>query len=126
MGLFVLDLWWGVSHWPHKGVGLMGWQQFLTPFEGKRIVFDLLGISLAGGMFVVPLYAFLTTTVAQSETARTIAANNIVNSAFMVAAAIILGGLTAIGVTVEDTLLSVAVSCVVSAWIAQLLHKACD
>ena len=31
-------------------------------------------------MFVVPLYAFLTTTVPKSETARTIAANNIVNS----------------------------------------------
>ena len=126
MGLFVLDLWWGVTHWTHKGPELMDWQQFLAPVEGKRIVCDLLGISLAGGMFVVPLYAFLTTTVDKSETARTIAANNIVNSAFMVAAAGILAGLTAVGVTVEDTLLSVAASCLVSAWIAQQLHKACD
>ena len=44
-------------------------------------------------MFVVPLYAFLTTTVPKSETARTIAANNIVNSALMVAATLILTGL---------------------------------
>ena len=35
-------------------------------------------------MFVVPLYAFLTTTVPKSETARTVAANNIVNSGAMV------------------------------------------
>ena len=44
------------------------------------VVVDLLGVAIAGGMFVVPLYAFLTTTVPKSETARTIAANNIVNS----------------------------------------------
>jgi hypothetical protein len=37
-------------------------------------------VAVAGGMFVVPLYAFLTTTVPKAETARTIAANNIVNS----------------------------------------------
>ena len=53
------------------------------------MIIDLLGISIAGGMFVVPLYAFLTTTVAKSQTARTIAANNIVNSGAMVIGAII-------------------------------------
>ena len=48
------------------------------------VVLDLLGVAMAGGMFVVPLYAFLTTTVPKAETARTIAANNIVNSGLMV------------------------------------------
>ena len=126
MGLFVLDLWWGARGWIHAGSELMGWRAFLGYHEGWRIIFDLLGISFAGGMFVVPLYAFLTTTVAKSETARTIAANNIVNSGFMVAAAVFLAILTKVGVTIEDTLLMVAVACVVAAWIAQQLHKACD
>ena len=36
-------------------------------------MFDLFGVAVAGGMFVVPLYAFLTTTVHKSETARTVA-----------------------------------------------------
>jgi hypothetical protein len=44
----------------------------------------LLGIAIAGGMFVVPLYAFLTTVVDKAETSRTIAANNIVNAGAMV------------------------------------------
>ena len=44
----------------------------------------LLGVAVFGGMFVVPLYAFLTTTVDKSQTARTVAANNIVNSGAMV------------------------------------------
>src|SRR3546814_19957821 len=36
------------------------------------VLIALLGISVSGGMFVVPLYAFLTTTVNKSETARTV------------------------------------------------------
>ena len=54
------------------------------------MILALLGVAIAGGMFVVPLYAFLTTTVPKSETARTIAANNIVNSGLMVFGILIL------------------------------------
>jgi len=45
---------------------------------------SLFGIAVSGGMFVVPLYAFLTTTVPKAQAARTVAANNIVNSGAMV------------------------------------------
>src|SRR3546814_17523383 len=69
------------------------------------------GIAIAGGMFVVPLYAFLTTTVAKSQTARTVAANNIVNSGFMVAATLVLSLLIGLGLTIDDTLLMVAAMC---------------
>lgn len=126
MGLFVLDLWWCVKGWTHHGPALMDWRAFLAISEGDRIIGDLLGIAVAGGMFVVPLYAFLTTTVAKSQTARTIAANNIVNSLFMVIASLILSGLIELGWTIDDTLLMVAVACAISAAIAWRLHKACD
>jgi uncharacterized membrane protein YfcA len=78
-------------------------------------------------MFVVPLYAFLTTTVPKSETARTIAANNIVNSGFMVAASVILA--LSVGyfeMTVADSLLIVAIASIVAAWLGYKLHQACD
>ncbi len=126
MGLFVLDLWWSVSHWAHSTDTLMGWKAFIAIPAADRILVDLFGIAVAGGMFVVPLYAFLTTTVAKSETARTVAANNIVNSGFMVIASLMLGALISFGATIEQTLLLVAGACVVAAWIAQKLHKACD
>ncbi|HZG33053.1 MAG TPA: MFS transporter [Sphingopyxis sp.] len=126
MGLFVLDLWWNVKGWSHHGATLMDWRAFLALTAGDRIILDLLGIAIAGGMFVVPLYAFLTTTVAKSQTARTIAANNIVNSGFMVAATLLLSVLIGLGLTIDDTLLMVAVMCVVSAFLAWRLHKACD
>ena len=128
MGLFVLHLWWTVIHWQHvEGAhGLLNWKEFWALRQGDWVLLDLLGISIFGGMFVVPLYAFLTTTVSKSETARTVAANNIVNSAFMVIANVILILLAQIGFSVEDTLLSVAVACLISAAIAWKLHKACD
>ena len=126
MGLFVLDLWWTVNHWPPNPPELRGLAAFVSLSVADRVLVDLLGISIAGGMFVVPLYAFLTTTVAKTETARTIAANNIVNSGAMVASALLLGLLIKAGVTIADSLLLVAISCVISAWIAYRLHQACD
>jgi MFS family permease len=87
---------------------------------------SLLGIAFFGGMFVVPLYAFLTTTVPKAQAARTVAANNIVNSGAMVIGSLIAIGLSMAGVEVEDQLLLAAAMCVISAWLAWKLHKACD
>jgi MFS family permease len=126
MGLCVLALWWNVKDWPHAGAELMDYKAFLSIAQGDYILLSLLGISVFGGMFVVPLYAFLTTTVHKSETSRTIAANNIVNSGAMVIGVIIYGLLVQMNISIADTLFMVAAACLVAAWIAQILHKACD
>ncbi|CCW17519.1 1-acyl-sn-glycerol-3-phosphate acyltransferase [Sphingobium indicum BiD32] len=86
----------------------------------------LLGVATFGGMFVVPLYAFLTTTVEKCEAARTVAANNIVNSGMMVIGSVIAIGLTIAGLSVVKQLLLVALLCLPCAWLAWKLHKACD
>ena len=126
MGLFVLDLYRRVKGWPPAGPELRDLSSFLDVQGSWLIVLDLLGVAVAGGMFVVPLYAFLTTTVPKSETARTIAANNIVNSGFMVAATVILTGAVLLGVTVTDSLLIVAFASIFAALLAYKLHLACD
>ncbi|WP_310468009.1 MFS transporter [Sphingomonas sp.] len=126
MGLFVLDLFRRVRSWPGNGGELHDLSQFLALPNSWMVVVDLLGVAIAGGMFVVPLYAFLTTTVPKSETARTIAANNIVNSGMMVVATLILTIAVQAGVTVADSLLIVAAASVVAAWIGWKLHLACD
>ncbi len=74
----------------------------------------------------MPLYAFLTTTVAQSETARTVAANNIVNAGAMTIGAALALALTSFGFGPNAQLLLVAGMCFVSAWIGWRLHLACD
>jgi MFS family permease len=126
MGAFICHLYWNVLHWPAWNGELMDWQTFVAMPLAEWILFDLFGVAVSGGIFVVPLYAFLTTTVPKSETARTVAANNIVNSGGMVLAALILTGLVQMGVSVAETLLMVAVASVIAAYLAWRLHKACD
>ena len=126
MGLFVLLLYWNALDWPVQSGPLLDWKSFIVIGQAELVLLALFGVAVAGGMFVVPLYAFLTTTVPKSETARTVAANNIVNSGAMVLSAILLTGLVIAGVSVEGTLLMVAVASIGAAWIAQKLHEACD
>ena len=126
MGLFVLHLYWNVLDWPVTSGPLLDLKTFAVIRQAEWVMFDLFGVAVAGGMFVVPLYAFLTTTVPKSETARTVAANNIVNSGAMVLAALLLTLLVQLGVSVAETLLMVAVASLGAAWIAWKLHLACD
>ena len=126
MGLFVLLLWWAVYQWDAVGTTLMGVREFISYGLADLILLALFGIAVFGGMFVVPLYAFLTVTVARNQTARTIAVNNIINSGFMVAASLSLGVLISLGATIEGTLSYVAGACLVAGGIAILLHREGD
>lgn len=108
----------------HPGRELLGIADFIAKPLAIPLLLTLLGIAIAGGMFVVPLYAFLTTFVDKSQTARTIAANNIVNSGAMVIGSLVAVALSALGMPIIDQLLLVAVLCLVSAWLGRLLYLA--
>lgn len=126
MGVFVCDLYWTVLHWPAGNGALVDLATFVRLPHAERVMLDLFGVSVAGGMFVVPLYAFLTTTVPKAQTARTVAANNIVNSGAMVVSTLLLAALVHFGISVAETLLLVAVMSLGAALIAWRLHKAVD
>ncbi len=127
MGLFVFAFHLVSVRWaPAPGDTLYGIDEFLVHPGVAPLLVSLLGIAIAGGMFVVPLYAFLTTTVKKSEAARTVAANNIVNAGAMVIGSLIAIGLSIAGVAVADQLLLTAAMCIISAWLALKLHRACD
>jgi MFS family permease len=118
---FVSNQWQGAANGTLYNIGEFLHHDLVIP-----LLLSLLGIAVTGGMFVVPLYAFLTTTVDKSQAARTVAANNIVNSGAMVVGSLIALGLSALGVSIEHQLLLSAAMCLVSAWLAQKLHRACD
>lgn len=99
-------------------------QEFVAWPMANVLLLCLLGIAISGGMFVVPLYAFLTTRVAPDKTSRTIAANNIVNSGAMVLGSLIVMGMSAAGIPVTEQLLFTGSMCLVSAWLGRLLHQA--
>jgi hypothetical protein len=125
MGIFVLLFWLVCEVWsPHGHDGLLDTAHFMAEPYALPLLLTLLGIAIAGGMFVVPLYAFLTTFVDKSQTARTIAANNIVNSGAMVVGSVIAVGLSAAGVAITEQLLLSAAMCLVSAWLGQRLYMA--
>jgi predicted MFS family arabinose efflux permease len=100
--------------------------EFVRHPSAVALLLALFGVAVTGGMFVVPLYAFLTTTVEKDQTARTVAANNIVNSGAMVAGSLLAFGLSLAGVSAVDQLLMVAAMCFVSAWLAHRLTLASE
>jgi MFS family permease len=127
MALFVLMMVVAAGRWVPAPVGtLYTFSQFAHHAGAPLVALSLLGVSVTGGMFVVPLYAFLTTTVESDHTARTVAANNIVNSGLMVVGAVGAIALANAGVSVVDALASVAAMCLGAAALSWRLHRACD
>ncbi len=125
MGLFVVGFFMVCQQWPASpSGGLLNVAQFMAQPLAVPLLLCLLGIAVAGGMFVVPLYAFLTTFVDKSQTSRTIAANNIVNSFAMVVGSLLASGLSFGGVPIVHQLLLSAAMCLLAAWIARKLVTA--
>jgi MFS family permease len=96
--------------------------EFLAQPLALLLTANLLLIAVAGGMFVVPLYAFLTTKVDKSEASRSVAANNFISSVFMVVGAAVAGGLGFLGIPLQEQLLISLILCLLSAQLARKLH----
>lgn len=65
-----------------------------------RVLFDLFGLGLFGGFFIVPLYVLIQLRSAPEHRARIIAANNILNALFMVVGALLAAGLLGNGLSI--------------------------
>ena len=126
MGVFVAAAPLRLAGWGENGPELTTLGNFVFHPMAGLMILALLGVAITGGMFVVPLYAFLTTTVPKTETARTVAANNIVNSGAMVVGSLLAFALSSVGIGPVGQLLLVAAMCLVSAWLGWMLHLACD
>ncbi|MGH8020222.1 MAG: acyl-[ACP]--phospholipid O-acyltransferase [Opitutaceae bacterium] len=75
---------------------------------GVRVIFDLAGIAIAGGMFTVPLYAMLQTWAEPERRSRVIAANNVMNALFMTCITVLSAIMHAIGFSTPAIILIVA------------------
>jgi MFS family permease len=109
VSLFVADLVVAV-HGYQVTPGPIGVGRFLMQDGAWHVLFALFGLATASGMFVVPLYAMLQTECDPAERARTIAANNIVNSGFMVVASLLGAALIEAGFAVLEVVLAVGVA----------------
>jgi 1-acyl-sn-glycerol-3-phosphate acyltransferase len=75
---------------------------------GPRLLLDLFGLGFFGGLYIVPLYALIQTRSEASHRSRVIAANNILNALFMVAAALIAIALLGAGLSIPQLLVIAA------------------
>jgi hypothetical protein len=120
IGFYLICRMWNIS--PATGE-LFTVSEFLTQPLALALLANLLLIAVAGGMFVVPLYAFLTTRVDKSEASRSVAANNFISSIFMVVGAGVAGALGLFGIPLQEQLLLSLVLCLFSAQLARKLHR---
>ena len=87
LSVFAIDLFFQGIPVFRDGVGAI---EFLSQSAGRHIAFDLLLLSIFGGLFIVPLYTLVQERSDQAMRSRVIAANNIINAIFMVAASVFL------------------------------------
>ena len=94
LGLTLLgvDLFFAVPESPMQST----WLTLLTDPVYLRVLFDLVGIGVCGGLFIVPLYAFIQHETPDHKRARIIAALNVINALFMVVSALV--GILVLGV----------------------------
>ena len=102
LSVFAIDLFFASANLPGT---LQTAQSFLMTTSHWRIIIDLFLIGVFGGIFIVPLYALIQIRTEREFTSRAIAANNILNSLFMVVAAGMSIVLLNAGVTVRELLL---------------------
>jgi len=97
ISLFGFDLYFNMPATPVP----TDWWMILTDSQYRQVAVDLLGIGFFGGLFIVPLYAFVQRETPEPQRARVIAALNVFNALFMVVSAgigILMLGLIGIGI----------------------------
>jgi MFS family permease len=106
IGAFALDL----------GLATLGGPKALSPQApgavfssvlGIRVAIDLIGLAIAGGLFIVPAFAAVQAWAGADYRARTVAAVNVLNAAIMTGATIIVAIMQKYGVTVPAMFLGI-------------------
>jgi acyl-[acyl-carrier-protein]-phospholipid O-acyltransferase/long-chain-fatty-acid--[acyl-carrier-protein] ligase len=96
LGLFAIDLGW--SMWglvaPPEPQGIAA---VFGSARGIHMAIDLAGLAIAGGLFIVPVFAAVQAWAGADRRARVVAGVNVLNAAFMAGSALIVAGLQATG-----------------------------
>ena len=108
LGVFALDLGMVTLGVAPAAVAQDPGAVFATPL-GLRVAIDLAGLAVAGGLFIVPAFAAVQAWSDADYRARTVAAVNVLNAAFMTGATIVVALLQKFGVTVPMLFLGIGV-----------------
>jgi 1-acyl-sn-glycerol-3-phosphate acyltransferase len=107
LSLFAVDLW--LATRTMSGVAPGGVGQFIAFGANWRVAVDIVLLGVFGGFYTVPLYALIQARSQPSHRSRIIAANNILNAAFIVASAFVAIALLHAGLSVPELFLAVGI-----------------
>src|SRR4051794_25669557 len=98
LAVFAIDLGWATYGTPlalvPPGVG-----EVFGSSRGLRVMIDLAGLAISGGLYIVPTFAAVQAWAGADRRARVIAGVNVLNAAFMVGGTIVIAGLQAFHVS---------------------------
>jgi 1-acyl-sn-glycerol-3-phosphate acyltransferase len=122
LSVFGLELYFAsVSYTATAAVDMSG---FLAQHGSLRILFDCAMIGVFGGLYIVPLFALIQTRCDPEHVSRTIAGMNIMNSLFMVVAALLAMVLLRSGFTIPQIFLTTAIlNALVASYIFSLVPE---
>jgi MFS family permease/1-acyl-sn-glycerol-3-phosphate acyltransferase len=93
---------------PRGAAAVFDLWRFAAQSGSLRILCDCLLIGVAGGLYIVPLFALIQTRCDRAHLSRTIAGMNIMNALFMVAATVVAIGLLHAGLSIPQLFLVTA------------------
>ena len=93
---------------PAEAAGALSPHAFLASAGAWRLLADLTILAVAGGAYSVPLYALMQTASAEGARSRMVAANNVLNAVWMVAATGVSAALLGAGLRVTHICLVLA------------------
>jgi acyl-[acyl-carrier-protein]-phospholipid O-acyltransferase/long-chain-fatty-acid--[acyl-carrier-protein] ligase len=124
MGAFALDIGWANFHLVHTMM-LRSPRAVLESPLGLRMAIDLAGLAIAGGLFIVPAFAAVQAWAGADYRARTVAAVNVLNAAFMTGATVAVAIMQKFGVGIPALFLMIGIATfAVAAAIARTMPKA--
>ena len=98
LGGFAIDLGWTTYGTP-LAIGPAGVREVFSSIRGLRVMIDLAGLAIAGGLYIVPTFAAVQAWAGADRRARVIAGVNVLNAAFMVVGAVVIAVLQAFHVS---------------------------
>lgn len=114
LGIFGIDLYFAslglINQAATANAYPVNYLQCLHDPAGLRVLLDIGLLGLFGGFYIVPLYAYVQSKVAQSHQARVMASNNTLNALFMVASGVVSIALFKLGMTIAGLFLVTALT----------------
>lgn len=122
VSLFTIDLYFAsLNNLYFNLPALLSFERFMHFKASWRLMLDIMGIAISAGIYIVPLYAIMQNKSDKTYLARIIAANNVLNSIFIVASVIFTLIMFAMSRTISEIFLAVGlINLAVALWIRRL------